>query len=119
MIKVLKEIFKILGIVFAILLVLGLIVYKMIINSIDELNKKSIESYVTSIRYAYTAYMYKNLVLTTNIDELNIKSNVKVECAKKSIDLAGNVELHECSVEGSKRLYKYVNGYVNYEGNKK
>lgn len=96
------------------------ITHVVIERTVDDANKRGVELYASSIKYAYTAYMYDHvettdIVFTGNIDDLNIKVSTQVECKEKSVDGKGNVELHGCRVENSKRTYKYVDGKAEKE----
>lgn len=84
-------------------------------NTVDEANRKGVELYASSIKYAYTSYIYRNGTLDVNIDDLEIKITVQVNCEEKKLTSSGSVELYGCTVENSKIKYKYVNGRAERE----
>ena len=83
--------------------------------TVDGANKRGIELYASSLKYAYANYMYKNGFYVDDIDDLEVTISTKVECEQKKISYDGKVELHGCKVENSKIKYKYVAGKVERE----
>ena len=83
--------------------------------TIDDANTRAIELYASTIKYAYTKYIYANENNEFSIDNLNVELTVDVKCDEKSIDSRGVIELHGCTVENSKSKYGYVNGSVQKE----
>ena len=82
-------------------------------NAIDDSNRRGLEVYVSTIRYTYAkSYLNRNGEGNTDIDSLDIKTNVNVVCEEKSIDILGNIELHGCTIDGSKTKYGYVKNNV-------
>lgn len=98
--------------VLILLLTSFLIVSKVINTTLDDANRRGIELYASTVKYAYTSYIYKNGFATNNIDDLNINITTKVECKEKKLYLNGVVELHGCTVEDSKIKYSYIDGRV-------
>ena len=88
------------------------IVSKVINTTLDDANRRGIELYASTVKYAYTEYIYKNGFSPNSIDELNIVLTTEVECKDKKLYSNGNVELYGCTVEDSKIKYNYVNGKV-------
>lgn len=100
-------------------LILLFISYKfvsgLISRTLDGANKRGIELYASTIKYAYTDYIYRNGFTNVNIDDLEIKITTKVECEEKKLYSTGMVELHGCTVDDSKIKYSYINGKVERE----
>ena len=102
----------------SVLLILGIsykIVSSVVSDTVDKANKRGVELYANSLRYAYTAYMYSHDGNTIDLDDIDINITTKVICAKKTVTQEGNIELYGCSVDGSKKTYKYVNGEAKRE----
>lgn len=107
--------------IIVVLSILGLSIYKITSNSINQAvensNKRAIESYAGAVKLAYVAYMYKNHIEPENMDDLNVDVAVNVKCKEKKVASFSmqDVELHGCTVEGSKKIYGYVDGKVKRE----
>ena len=99
-----------------VVLTLVYIGYRVIVNAVnntlDEANRRSIEVYVSSIRLAHTYYTYKSGISTDNIDDLDIKLTVDVNCEFNKIYSDGRIELKGCTVEKSKKKYSYINEQI-------
>ena len=109
-----KSIFIVISVLILLLVFYELILY--IINfTLDDANKRGVELYASSLKYAYTDYIYNNGFYIEDINNLEVKITTKVECEEKKIFSTGIVELHGCRVENSKAKYKYVNGKVERE----
>ena len=107
-----KSIFIVISVLILLLVFYELILY--IINfTLDD--KRGVELYASSLKYAYTDYIYNNGFYIEDINNLEVKITTKVECEEKKIFSTGIVELHGCRVENSKAKYKYVNGKVERE----
>ena len=88
---------------------------KGVTGALDDANTRAIELYASTIKYAYTKYIYENGNSDFSIDDFNIKLTVNVKCEEKQIDSRGTIELHGCTVENSKSKYQYVGGTVTKE----
>ena len=83
-----------------------------ITRTLDDANRRGLELYASTVKYAYTDYIYKNGLNLVEVDELKVEVSIKVECEEKRISYNGNVELKGCTVDGSKTKYSYINGKV-------
>lgn len=90
------------GIAFAVYKISG----NVIGEEVDKANFRAVELYANAIKLATLSI---NDVTQTEIDYKSIKVATKVECETINVSYQ-TVELRKCSVEGSKKKYKYING---------
>ena len=91
------------------------VVYAIVNSTLEDGERRGVQLYASTIKYAFTEYTYRNGFSTYSVDDLNVETSTRVECEEKILYVSGDVELHGCTVENSKKKYKYVNGKVERE----
>ena len=98
-------------------MIIAYIIYRIIVdiigNTVDDANRRGIEEYVEAIKLEYAKSLLNENAI--DINSIDVKISTSVECEEKNITSNGEIELHGCRVENSKRKYSYVNKKVERE----
>ena len=97
--------------------ILGFAVYKItggvIVDEVDNANMAAVERYASAVKLS--AVNINNVMNEGVVDYNSIDIGTSVKCDEVKVLNIGEVELHGCSIEGTSRKYKYVNGKASRE----